>query len=216
VSRVRITESDVIAAVVPGKRAIINLTQAQRESLCAAPEGLKALALMEHLVYVRVKLGADGCMPLTERFLCRLAQRLDLGLGRNAVRRVRCVLAEAGVIARAGVYRQGYMSTGTPNGFRVPLWSVRPVCWIDGHVWRCAEPDRLRSATSPASVATRRSVKGGPWWRHPVFGNPDGRKPRGAPARDVKRWRSQDHLWEETRREVAWLRCARAPNEARL
>jgi hypothetical protein len=179
-----------------GAKAILNLTPDQREALSRDDEACAVLMVISHLLHARDAAGEHGPVPITEGWMLSLARRLGVPLGRNASRRGMKHIASLGVIAPAGVYRQGYR-IATPGGHKVPMWSIQVPVWIRttylGHAFRTGGRDRR--PCGPASVATWRSVKSKPWWEHGVFGNPDGLPPVGLSPSLRKRWRPRRDRW---------------------
>jgi hypothetical protein len=89
---------------------------------------------------------------------------------------------EAGVIEDAGHYRQEYVNSGLPSGYRVRLF-------------------RLTAAVLPDKKqhphGNRRRVKARQQrrcWQHPLFGDITGLPPPGISRRAVRRMRSLDEL----------------------
>jgi hypothetical protein len=169
--------------------------------------------LLAHLLCAYAQLGWWRAFPFTEAFVLRLARRSVLALGRNAARRAIRRLADSGVLVPATSYRETY-KLREPSGHRRQLWSVGPVVWIDGRPGRFAG-DKPRSAPYQACVATEPLVKSLPWWTHPLFGNPDGRRPERPPRwrkdrwkASVDRWASPGHQRWEAAREAAFDREA--------
>ena len=195
-------EDAVIDAIRLGRRAILNLTVAQRSAL-DDPEGRQSLWILEHILLARLRTGQPRELPLTEQFVLRAARRLGLPQSRNAARRVSRRLAGAGIIVPFDFYRQKYASSA-PRGFRVLLWSVQPISLADGRPRSFAEPRQPRSATPTASVAARRKVKSRAWWTHPLFGNPDRRPPPALWHRKRELWLSRGHRREEELREAEY------------
>lgn len=198
-------EEAVIAAVKPGCSAILNLTPDQRALMTNDQEGLDALSLLCHLLFARDAAGLRGALPLTEQFTLHVARRLGLGLGRNGVRRAVRRLATAGVVAPASSYRQKYTNAAIPSGFRVRLWNVTPVVWIENEPRRFAR-GRPHPAYCQASVAGRTSRKVPQWWCDPLMGNPDDCPPHGVPPGVLHRWASEKHFRGERGRERAFYR----------
>jgi hypothetical protein len=173
---VRPTFADVLANVRPGRVARIETTREQRRALDDA-DGRVALDVLRHL------LGARPAMPerfpLTEQAAQAVARRLGHPIGQKRARALVGRLEAAGVIVRAGSYRQAYRSSAVRSGFRVVLYAAR---------WGSA----LRRKRA---VGKRPRVKGAPsprWWEHALFGDYEGLPPpEWKPAR-VRRSRSRD------------------------
>jgi hypothetical protein len=128
--------------------------------------------------------------PLTEDALQAIAHKLGQTLADKRARRIIHRLIDAGVLTPAGSYRQRYRITG-PSGYRVRLFRIG--------VRITARSDEVRPAATPqASPGKRGSVKPServPWYRHALFGTPDGLPP---PCWDPRRRRRLERWTEQT------------------
>jgi hypothetical protein len=106
------------------------------------------------------------------------------------------------VIVPTGAYREEHHKLET-GGYYVRLYRVTGAVHVRGRLPSSARPTRRpRSATAKASVAGSRSVKGRGWWRHPLFGNPDGLPPPHVSVKRLRLWASASYLRWERRREA--------------
>jgi hypothetical protein len=110
-------------------------------------------------------------MPFTVGFLQAHARALGVHMGEHRAAAAINRLRQRGTLIKVGDYR------ARRHGFRVALYDVAP--------------------RHKASVRRRRLVK---WWEHPLFGNPDGEKPRDEPQGRLRRWGSPLFLSDERRR----------------
>jgi hypothetical protein len=169
----------VLAAVRPGQAWILNLTAAERAAL-DDDEGRFALSVLQHLLDARRRVVTGRPWepaPLTGETVRRVALRLGHRVGEHRCLRLIRRLRDAGVIVDVGSYRDRC------TGFRIRLFAAvsRASSRATTVLRTCRVSVRRKSST------TRR--RHAPWWRHPLFGNPDGRPPPGVDRRTVQRWR---------------------------
>lgn len=119
-----------------------------------------------------------GTMPVTVGFVQRRT-----GMAEHQARRIRNDLVRRRLLIPVGKYR------GRKHGFWVTLYRV-------------VQPE----ASGTSSVRRSARVKAQPWWRHPLFGTPDGKPPPDTTKKQRKRWRSATFRAYEMERE--WLASA--------
>jgi hypothetical protein len=170
----------VLGMVVRGRAIRLDLEREQSRAL-RDPDGQIGLDVVRHLLGARACLVvAPAPFPLTEEAFQRVAGKLGHAVGIKRSRTIIRRLLATGVITTAGSYRQMYQNTDTRSGFRVTLFSLG------------AKIARRRSAPQQRAVGRRGRVKPFRWWKHGLFGTPDGRPPPGLSKRQRCRMRSAD------------------------
>jgi hypothetical protein len=160
----------VLASVVPGRVARLSLEGKQKRAL-RDPEGQLALNVLRHLLGARaasVRPGrAPEPFPLTEQTFQAVASRLGRPVGIKRSRALRRRLVAAGVIRDGGSYRQPYRNRAGGSGFRVRLYRL-------GVTLRRSALGRKRLSAGFGTSSPRVRVR---WWKHPLFGDYEGRPP---------------------------------------
>jgi hypothetical protein len=160
----------VLGSVVRGRVARLSLEPEQKRAL-RDQEGKLALDVLRHLLGARsasVNPGrAPKPFPLTDQTFQAVATRLGYRVGIKKARALRRRLVEAGVIRGGGSYRQPYRNRPGGGGFRVLLYRL---------VSKLRRPALSRKRLSAGSRASspRARVR---WWKHPLFGDYEGRPP---------------------------------------
>jgi hypothetical protein len=162
----------VLASVVPGRVARLSLEGEQKRAL-RDQEGQLALDVLRHLLGARaasVRPGrAPEPFPLTEQAIQAVAGRLGRPVGIKRSRMLRRRLLAAGVIrSGGGSYRQPYRNQAGGSGFRVRLYR------LVAEVRRSAALSRKRLSAGLRASSPRARVR---WWKHPLFGDYEGRPP---------------------------------------
>ena len=169
----------MLDAVRPGHVVRLSLTREQKQALRDTDARL-ALNVVRHLVAARqtsvAPARARATFPLTEPTFQAVALRLGTHVGikrsRTLIRRLRA----AHVIDPAGSYSQKFGSR-----YRVKLYRLS--------VALTAVLRRKRAVGRGSQNKPRTQPR---WWRHGLFGMPDGRPPPWVSRKDLARWRSAD------------------------
>jgi hypothetical protein len=143
--------------------------------------------VLRHLLGARAERRDPERFPLTEAAFQAVARKLGHNVGQKKSRHLTARLLEAGVLVRAGQYRQPYRDSAVRSGFRVALFALAR---------------HARSATSkrPVGKSSRPGRKQRPrWWCHPLFGDIWGLPPPEIPGRDLRRMRSLDEVFQSPR-----------------
>jgi hypothetical protein len=182
-----LTLEQVLGDVRRGRVAYLVLTREQNRAL-RDREGAIALNVLRHLLGARPMV-PEG-FPLTEGAFQAVAHRLGYAVGGKRCRKMIKRLRDAGVVGRAGQYRQPYRNSAVRSGFCVALHKL-------GARLRVA---RLTRRKHP--VGSRVGVKGNPrprWWQHALFGDYWGRPPPEIPRLRLRRMTSLDEVFQGKR-----------------
>ena len=175
----------VLAAVVRGRVTPLKLTREQRLAL-GDRDGRLAVDVLRHLHAARMIAVAPAepreAFPLTELTFQAVARKLGVTVGIKRSRGLIRRLCAEGVVEPSGSYRQRY--TRGLSGFRVRLYRLT----ADVRSLRAAAPSRKRAVGNGGRVNRVR------WWKHGLFGMPDGRPPPHLPRWRAKRMRSLDEI----------------------
>jgi hypothetical protein len=178
--------ADVLRSVVRGRVARLSLNRAQKRAL-RDPDGQIALDVLRHLLGARAENGAPKPFPLTEQTFQAVASRLGYRVGIKKARALRQRLVETGVLEGWGSYRQPYRNRAGSSGFRVRLYR------LGVGVRRSAALSKKRLSARLRPSSPRKRVR---WWKHPLFGDYEGRPP---PEWDKERLRKRASLDEYAR-----------------
>jgi hypothetical protein len=117
---------DVLAAVVPGRVARLNLTAEQKQAF-RDHDGRVGLDVVRHLEGARIHLGCQpGRFSLTEGAFQATARKLGHEIGQKRCRAVIHRLTTE-ILSPAGSYRQKYKNTGTRSGYRVKVYRLTTI-----------------------------------------------------------------------------------------
>ena len=111
---------------------------------------------------------APNPFPLAEGVFQAVAGRLGYRVGIKKARALRGRLEKTGVLESGGSYRQPYRNQAGGSGFRVRLYRLG----VD--VRRSAALSRKRLSAGFGASSPRVRVR---WWKHPLFGDYEGRPP---------------------------------------
>jgi hypothetical protein len=178
---------EVLSNIRLGRVAYLCVTPEQKRTL-RDREGQIALDVLRHLLGARPMVPER--FPLTEGAFQAVARRLGYAVGGKRCRRMIKRLRVAGVVGRAGQYRQPYRNSAVRSGFCVTLHKL-------GARLRVA---RLSRRKHP--VGSRVGVKGNPrlrWWQHALFGDYWGRPPPELPRLRLRRMTSLDEVFQGER-----------------
>lgn len=131
------------------------------------------LQVAEHAVTILARKRKK--MPLTVGFMQAVAlQGFNHKVGEHRAARMIHHLRTTHRLTPVGRYR------GQPHGFFVTIYRL--------------------TDTVTSSVRRKAVVKGREWWKHGLFGNPNGEKSRLVSEEVLDRWRSDPWLWAENDR----------------
>jgi hypothetical protein len=184
---VNVTLEQVLGDVRRGRVAYLVLTPEQKRAFRDL-DGATALDVLRHLLGARPMVPER--FPLTEGAFQAVAHRLGYVVGGKRCRTMITRLRSAGVVARAGQYRQPYRNSAARSGFCVTLYKL-------GRRLRGARASkRKRPVGNPAPVKRNLRPR---WWQHPLFGDVTGLPPPEIPRPRLVRMKSLDEVFQGER-----------------
>jgi hypothetical protein len=145
-------------------------------------DGKLALYVLKRVLGARAELNVDAreSFPLTAGTFQKAALRLGIAVGLKRSGALVRRLEDSGVLEHGGWYRQAYTNREGAGAFRVRLYRLAAYAAALG---------RKRLSAPRASSSPKPRVR---WWRHPLFGDHQGRPPPGWTKRRRERTASLD------------------------